>query len=88
MLGASQSYVDGFRENDMGNEQILASSIAFAGHEVAAWTQHPVQGEAASSKALVGVVCGVFAIAPILDVELLALTGREESEDSGKHKLC
>ena len=71
----------------MMNEQIRASFVAFASHEVASRTEHPVQSETASSKALVCVVRGIFTIAPVLDLELLALSHSKEGENGNKDVL-
>ena len=69
------------------NEQVRASFVAFAGDEVASRTQHPVESETAGSKALVCVVRGGLAIAPVLNLELLALSHSEEGENGKKDIL-
>jgi len=68
-------------------EQVWASFVAFAGDEVASWAEHPVQSEAAGSKALVCVVRGVCAVAPVLDLELLAFNHSEEGENCNEDVL-
>lgn len=73
------------------NEQCLTSSIAFADNKVAPASQNPVNREAAGVKTLVGIICCLFAVTPVLDVELLALSKRKEcnccgnNEPEGKH---
>lgn len=69
------------------NEQIWASFVAFASDEVASRTELPVESETAGSKALVCVVRGRFSIAPVLNLELLALGHSEESENGNKNGL-
>lgn len=71
----------------MGGLQVLTASIAFAGYKVASWAEHPVESEAAGVEAFVRVVCGVFAIAPVLYLELLTLTDREKSKDGEENKV-
>ena len=80
------------RENQLGlDEQCLTSSIAFAHNKVPTASQNPVNGEPTGFKALVGIVCCLRTITPVLDVELLALSKRKErnccSDDelAGKH---
>ena len=71
----------------MRDEQIRASFVALSSDEVASRTEHPVESETAGSKALVCVVCGGLAIAPVLNLELLALSHSEEGENGKKDIL-
>ena len=65
--------------------QGLAPTVALSRDKVPSSSQDPVQCEASSLETLVRVVCGLLAVAPVLDVKLLAVGDREEGRGRGEN---
>lgn len=71
----------------VGDEQILTTSIPFSNDKIASCTQDPVYSKASRFKTLVRVIRSALAVAPILDVELLALSKAEKGNENSENWL-